>query len=58
MVYIHYDNYVLQDNISELKSKMATNAREHDAKIKQIKEVIYGNVQCLRDITVNLPAGS
>lgn len=28
----------LQDNISELKSKMATNSREHEAKMKQIKE--------------------
>ncbi|XP_065893578.1 dynein regulatory complex subunit 2-like [Dysidea avara] len=28
----------LQDNISELKSKMTTNSREHETKIKQIKE--------------------
>ena len=31
--------HILQDNINELKSKMATNAREHEAKVKQIKEV-------------------
>jgi len=29
----------MQDNINELKGKMAVNSREHEAKMKQIKEV-------------------